>query len=236
MLPTITLGTLRISTYWLMFVMGVCAMGVLMMRRREFYGFRILKALLFTLLLAVCGIAGARLLYILENWQEALEDGLTLGGGVSFFGSVFLIPPLMAALGLLFGLKPGQTLDACAPCVAVMIALIRFGCFLNGCCGGWEAVLGNVRFHWPTQALESMGDFCILALLLRMEEQNAHPGKRYAVFLVGYGILRFFVEFLRNTPKEWLGLGHGHWFAILSVLIGMGILSREKRPQKNGYL
>lgn len=230
MLPTITIGTLRVSTYWLMFAVGVCSMGALMIRRRGHYNLSILETLLVTLLLAICGVTGTKLLYILENWREVVESGLTLGG-MSFFGAVFLIPPLMTVLGRLFGLKPGQSLDACAPCVAVMIACMRFGCFLNGCCGGWEMALKSVRFHWPTQAMESIGDFCILGLLLQMEETAAHPGRRYAVFLVGYGILRFFVEFLRDTPKEWLGLGHGQWFAIAGCLMGGAALLREEKEQ-----
>lgn len=224
MLPTMTIGMLQISTYWLMFVVGGCSMGVLMVRRRVRYSLSVSKALLFALLLAVCGLAGAKLLCFLENGF--------VWGGVSFFGSVFLIPPLMGLLGRLFGLRPGQSLDACTPCVAIMIAFMRFGCFLNGCCGGWEMALGGFRFHWPTQAMESIGDFCILGMLLQMEERDAHPGKRYAVFLVGYGVLRFFVEFLRDTPKEWLGLGHGQWFAVLGCLIGAAVLFRETKHVK----
>lgn len=228
MLPEIYISSLNISTYWLMFAVGVFTMGVLTVRRRERYALSVPKALLFTLLLAVCGVMGTKLLYILENWREVVENGLTLGG-LSFFGAVFLIPPLMAVLGLPLGLKPGWSLDACAPCVAVMIACMRVGCFLSGCCGGWEMTLGNFHFHWPTQAMESLGDFCILGLLLQMEGRDAHPGKRYAVFLVGYGLLRFFVEFLRDTPKDWLGLAHGQWFAILGGLVGAAVLLREHK-------
>ena len=225
MLPTVIIGTLHISTYWTMYVLGGLSMGCLLTRHRDRYSLSVPKALLFTLLLALCGLTGAKLLCFLENGF--------VWGGVSFFGSVFLIPPLMGLLGLLFGLRPGQSLDACAPCVAVMIAFMRFGCFLNGCCGGWEMVLGDFRFFWPTQAMESVGDFCILALLLRMEVQNAHPGNRYAVFMTAYGILRFFVEFLRDTPKEWLGLGHGQWFAVISCLIGGALLLRERKAEKS---
>ena len=126
MLSTVIIGTLHISTYWTMYVLGGLSMGYLLVRHRDRYSLSVPKALLFTLLLALCGLTGAKLLCFLENGF--------VWGGVSFFGSVFLIPPLMGLLGLLFGLRPGQSLDACAPCVAVMIAFMRFGCFLNGCC------------------------------------------------------------------------------------------------------
>lgn len=230
MLPIITIGEVKVSTYWLMFTVGVCSMGALMLRRRETYSLTRVQALLFTLLLTVCGLAGTKLLYILENWRETVENGLTLGGQ-SFFGAVFLIPVLMALLGRLFSLPPGRSLDACAPCVASMIGFMRMGCFFNGCCGGWEAAVGSVHFHWPTQAVESLGDFCLLGLLLHMEEQERHPGRRYALFLLGYGVLRFFVEFLRDTEKDWLALGHGQWFALAGCLIGAALLLRETKTE-----
>ena len=231
MMPTIIFGSVTISTYWMMFVIGLLGMGALTVCHRGWYGLTAGKAVVFTLLLAVCGLLGTKALYVLENWRETLENGLTLGGQ-SFFGAVFLIPPLMGLAGLLLGLKPGRSLDACAPSVAVMIACMRVGCFFNGCCGGWEASFGEVRFRWPTQAMESTGDFLILGLLLQMEGRDAHPGRRYAVFMAAYGVLRFFVEFLRDTPKDWLGLGHGQWFALLSILIGGAMLLLEKRNGK----
>ena len=231
MLSTITIGALHISTYWLMLFVGICSMSALMVRRRTRYSLSVSKALLFALLLTVCGITGTKLLYILENWRETVENGLALGG-MSFFGAVFLIPPLMVLLGRWFGLRPGQSLDACAPCVAVMIACMRVGCFLNGCCGGWEMTLGDLCFPWPAQAMESIGDFYILSLLLKMEEQDTHPERLYAVFLVGYGILRFFVEFFRDTPKEWLGFSHGQWFSVLGCLIGAAMLLERRNRVK----
>ena len=231
MMPAIVLGGVTLSTYWLMFAAGLAGMAALMVRSRGRYGLSAGKAAAFALVLAVCGLLGTKVLYVLENWRETLENGLTLGGQ-SFFGAVFLIPPLMGAAGLLFGLAPGRSLDACAPCVAVMIACMRVGCFFNGCCGGWEMTLGGLRFRWPTQAMEGAGDFLLLGLLLQMEGRDAFPRRRYAVFMAGYGVLRFFVEFLRDTPKDWLGFGHGQWFARLSILIGGALLLPEKRKRK----
>lgn len=231
MLPVIALGRLQISSYWSMFVVGVCSMGALMLRRGRAYGFSPRRALALTLMLTVCGLLGTKLLYILENWRETVENGVTLGGQ-SFFGAVFLIPLLMPLGGSLLGISPARTLDACAPCVASIIGFMRMGCFLNGCCGGWEMTLGSLRFLWPAQAIESLGDFLILGFLLWQEEANAHQGRRYAVFMAYYGILRFFVEFCRDTPKDWLGLSHGQWFALLAVLLGGTVLLREKQVAK----
>ena len=159
------------------------------------------------------GVAGCKLLYILEHLGEPITVG-----GFSFFGAVFLVPPLMALFGLLFRLKPTESINASAPCVNAMIGTIRVGCFLNGCCGGWTLANG---FRWPTQALESVGDFVILFRLLNREEK----GDRflYPRFMLAYSILRFLIEFLRDTPKDWLRLSHGQWFAIAAALIAVTV-------------
>ena len=223
MLPTITLFTKSISTYYLVMLLGYCAMGALMHRRRERYGLSAWQAASFTTALMVSGVLGCKVLYVLQNLAEVRTHGLT-AGGFSFFGAVFLIPPLMAAFGLALGLRPARSLDAAAPCVALMIAMMRVGCFLNGCCGGWVTGWG---FRWPTQAMESVGDFAILSWLLTVEDRGGRG--LYPRFLVSYGAMRFCIEFLRDTEKAYLRLSDGQWCALAAVLIGAWALQRGRR-------
>lgn len=197
---------------------GFLVMLWLMLRRRARFGLGAGKAVLFTALVMLSGLIGCKLLYILENLRDTLEYGVTLGG-FSFFGAVFLVPPLMALFGLPMGLRPARSLDASAPCVCAMVGTIRVGCFLNGCCGGWTTASG---FTWPTQAMESIGDFIILFWLLSREEKGGD--RLYPRFMLAYGALRFLIEFLRDTPKDWLRLSHGQWFSAAAVLIGAAVV------------
>lgn len=217
----ISVGGIEISTYWLMLILGMVGMFVCACLRRERFGLNRRKCVAFTVLLTIIGVLGAMLLYFLESGSF---------GGVSFYGSVILIPLLMPLVGLLFRLKPGQTMDLCGPCVAIMIGCLRINCFLSGCCGGWEACIGSFCFHWPTQFIDSVADFAILAWLLQIEEKQPHSGKLYPMFMMAYSIMRFFLEFLRDTSKDWLYLSHGQWFALASILIGyvwMMLLKRK---------
>ena len=113
-----------------------------------------------------------------------------------------------------------------------MIGVMRFGCFLNGCCGGIQAKIFGQRFQWPTQALESIGDFVILLWLLNLEENKETEGKLYPRFLLTYGILRFIIEFLRDTPKDWLYLSHGQWFSLIAVGIALLCRVHDKAAKK----
>ena len=206
-------------------------MGIIMLHNRFRYNLSAVQALVFTVFITFFGLSGTKVLGALQNWEEVRIKGLS-AAGLSFFGAVFLIPVGMSLVAGFFRMKKADALDASAPCLASMIGFMRFGCFFAGCCGGWEAELLGLRFRWPTQAMESIGDFLVLGLILQMEERNLNPGKRYAVFLIGYGILRFFIEFLRDTEKGIFGLGDGQWLAVLGILIGIFVLLRNTGKQK----
>lgn len=224
MLPELHIFGTDISTYYMMMFLGFLLMTALMVRRRAQYDLNVYQAVLLSGCIMFSGVLGCKILYILENWGEPI----TLGG-FSFFGAVFLVPIFMPLFGALFKLKPSQSINASAPCVCAMIGTIRVGCFLSGCCGGWALPNG---FRFPTQAMESIGDFMILYWLLDSEEKGKQ--KLYLRFMLAYGILRFLVEFLRDTPKDWLGLSHGHWFAIAAGTVGaVALASGKKRGMGN---
>lgn len=220
MIPVIKLGFVEISTYWLMLGAGAVGMLVCLLQRKGRFRLSIVQCVLFTCLLTVVGFSGAKLLYILENIRDTIENGISLGG-VSFFGSVFLIPILMPLVGKAFRLDRRETMDICGPCVAIMIGCMRFGCFMQGCCGGWLAHIGEMYFFWPTQPVESICDFLILLWLIRKEEDPRYHGKLYPQFMVLYGCIRFVIEFFRDTPKVWLYLSHGQWFSLIAIATGL---------------
>lgn len=202
------------------------------LRRRRQLGLNVFSSILFAALLTVCGIAGARLLFILENLDD-LSNAIS-GSGVSFFGSVYLIPIVMPLIGRLFRMKGKTTLDLCAPCVAIMIACIRIGCLLGGCCGGWVVYIGNTYFAWPTQIMESIGDFLIFLWLGKLHRQRHHEGKLYPYLMISYSVLRFFIEFLRYSPEKWLIFSAGHAFAVIAIIaavLWLRIITR-KEPTK----
>lgn len=226
MISAIKIGSFEIPVYWLMLTLGTLGMMLCAVNRRERFALKNWQCILFSLLLTVVGVTGAMLLYFLETGTF---------GGVSFYGSVFLIPLLMPLVGLLFRLRPGQTMDLCGPCVAIMIGCMRFGCFLTGCCGGWTVCFGNYCFAWPTQMMDSIGDFAILTVLLQMEGKPLQNGRLYPMFMMLYSAMRFFLEFLRDTPKNWLSMSNGQWFAVVAMAVGYTWWLAIKRQNENEY-
>lgn len=200
-------------------------MLVLMIVRRKRYSLSVVKCILYTLLLLITGIAGAKLLFFFES-------GLKSFSGMSFFGAVYLVLLLMPLVGFAFKLKPADSLDACAPCVAAIVGFQRFGCFCAGCCGGIS--IGASGMVWPTQLMEGFGDMAILCFLLTMEGKKLNRGRGYPSFLIIYGMMRFVIEFVRDTSKDWLGLSHGQWFSIAGIGIALLMIIGDMAWRKQG--
>ncbi|MBQ8325027.1 MAG: prolipoprotein diacylglyceryl transferase [Clostridia bacterium] len=211
--------------YYFFLGMGAIAMLVLMLARRGAYSLSIMQSTIYTLLLLITGIAGAKLLFFFECGMESFS-------GMSFFGAVYLVLLAMPLIGALFKLKPKDSLDACAPCVAAIVGFQRFGCFCAGCCGGIP--IGNTAMVWPTQLMEGLGDMLILFFLLFVEKNEKFRGKSYPAFLISYGIMRFAIEFVRDTAKDWLGLSHGQWFSIVGICIALLMLGGDTRWRNQG--
>lgn len=232
MLPYIHIGQVKIPTYYSAMILGFVMMIVFMLlpKRREKYGLSRGKAVVFATMELIFGVLGCKILYILENINLVQKNGLTFGG-FSFYGSVFLIPPMMLLVGKLLGLSSRDSLDNSAICILAMLGTIRLGCFLNGCCGGRVFSIGDFYFTFPTQLMECIVDFAILYLLLKWEKEGVAHGFIYPRFLLFYGSVRFLLEFLRNTPKDWLYFSHAQWFSAAAILIGVlfEIVLRKQR-------
>jgi prolipoprotein diacylglyceryltransferase len=101
----------------------------------------------------VCGLVGARVLYMIQyaNQFPDKSPAALIGaffqiwrGGIIFYGSAL---GGAAGYGLFYwfvlrrlGVKTWQLADAVAPILALGLAIGRIGCYLNGCCWGQVAV------------------------------------------------------------------------------------------------
>ena len=204
------------NAYSVLLLFGGISVIALMILRRQRYSLSVWKAGILGLALMIFAVVGAKLLYILESKGDTT--------GMSLFGAVFLVLFCIPLISRFFSLSGNEALDACAPCGASVIGFVRFGCYLAGCCGGWYTTIAGRVFQWPTQLIESLCDFAILGLLLQMEQKEHKKGSLYAWFLILYCASRFLIEFLRDTPKDWLGMSHGQWFALIGIALGLGVL------------
>lgn len=105
------------------------------------------------LVLFLAGLAGARLLYMVQYrhqfagkswWELGLEFFKIWNGGIVFYGSLLcgiLAFLLFHRLVLRrFRVNLWQLADVVAPLLALGLAIGRIGCYLNGCCWGQVAI------------------------------------------------------------------------------------------------
>ncbi len=210
-------GGKKISLYWSAHIIGLIGMILLCWFRRKRYGYSKAFSVITALLLAVMGFIGAKLLYIIENLHKVTEKGISMNG-VSFFGTVFFMPLALLIIAKIAKTDYKPYLDYCTPSGILMLTCIRTGCFLNGCCKGVFFWYKNRPVIFPSQLLECVLDL-ILLYIIYAKQDKVQEGSLYVIFMGGYGILRFIVEFTRDTNVTAVGLSNGHIFSIICIAI-----------------
>lgn len=227
---SIKIANMKISLYWSAYIIGIALMAVLCMSRRKLCKLSIAKSITTAILLVVFGFIGAKILFLLEN-RTALQQGEIQmeWGGVSFFGTVFFMPIVIPIAGKFLKIEPFTYLDFCTPAGILMLACIRCGCFMGGCCRGIIVWVIQKPLIFPVQLMESMLDLFLLNYILKLEKKHQFEHGRYVIFMGGYGAIRFLLEFIRDTPKKLLGLSNGQAFSVVCMVIAIGYLIAKRR-------
>ncbi|WP_142278057.1 prolipoprotein diacylglyceryl transferase family protein, partial [Mycobacterium avium] len=59
----------------------------------------------------------------------------------------------------------------------------------------------------------------MFGILLWQRTRVTHPGKLFIIYVAGYAMFRFFVEFVRANDTVWLGLTRPQWFLLPSLVV-----------------
>lgn len=190
----------------------------------------------------VCGVLGARMLYVLEHvsefrreWGSVLalwQGGLTLYGGMvaGVFGGLLMARRLQLPLWV--------TADALAPSLAIGGAIGRVGCFLNGCCYGrpthlpWGVTFpsdsfagldfGNAKIH-PSQLYFSLAGLILFAITWALRRRMGTAGTLFWFSLMIYGLMRIPLDFTRAYEPETAFLTIGGLDIVESQLSSLAI-------------
>lgn len=197
------------------------------------------------------GVLGSRLGYViqypaiyLKNPLQILnlrEGGLTVVGGVLFTMGALWVGLRRKRVSIL------NMFDFLAGPLLVGMAFGRLGCFAHGCCHGtlcdlpWAVtfppgVLGSEPAgpRHPAQLYEMGADLMLLALINWQLPRLKFAGQNFYTFLLGYGLVRFFDEFIKENNVFWHGLSSYQWASLGMALVGLlGFLGLFGRPPVN---
>lgn len=233
-------GPITIYWYGIAYMVGAIIVACMMYRTQKRWGMDLsIDDLMSVVVSAVFGLLiGARLFYALfySNGyflSHPLEIIVGVNGqgisGMSFHGG--LVGGIAGGLIACRYLKLSAWTIADLAFIGVPLALCLGRCanFVNGELWGkptdlpWGVVFGGTAGNMPRHPsqlyealLEGIVLFAVLFVLSR-RKQTLPQGAYMGVFILGYGIVRFLVEFVR-VPDAQLGYLAGGWLTMGQVL------------------
>jgi len=235
------LGPIKIYSFGVMTAIGFLVSTLWFLKRCKQKGDD--PDLFFNLALGlfISGIIGARLFYVLQHldWYQRrpLEIFLIQGGGLVAHGGVLLALLFGAAFTRWKKISFWKAADLVVPFWALGHAFGRIGCFLNGCCYGSPSTLPfalrvpgtPLRIH-PVQLYESLGLFVLFGGLLVADRLRLKEGGVFGLYLAGYGLLRFWTEFVRGDQERFLlGMTLPQWMSLAFLWVGLFLVISRKQ-------
>jgi phosphatidylglycerol:prolipoprotein diacylglycerol transferase len=246
----VRVGPFAIRWYGVMYLVGYLvgfriarariARGLVAMTERD------LDALLGYLMAGM--LVGARVFYALvyepgHYLDDPLEFFRLWHGGLSFHGAVLGMTVACVVFARVRRVPFWEVADTLALAGTPGLFLGRLGNFINGELYGrpsrvpWSMVFPSDPLHvprHPSQLYEAIGEGLLLFLLIRTLERRAvargwyRPGLLSAAFLIGYGLVRFLLEFTRQ-PDTQLGLvlgpfSMGQLLSATMIVVGLGLI------------
>jgi phosphatidylglycerol:prolipoprotein diacylglycerol transferase len=184
----------------------------------------------------VVGFGSAAVFQAFYNWIENPAGGFNLGSGITFIGGLiggvacFLLIYLLCRKRYMSKLVDVLSIVPCS--ILIAHGFGRIGCFFAGCCHGKETdfFLGVKFPHLPnpvhpTQLYEAAFLFIMFGICfwLVMKKDFKH---NLSVYLISYGIFRFFNEYLRGDDRGELVsiVSPSQFWSILMVIAGILVI------------
>ncbi|MBN2308805.1 MAG: prolipoprotein diacylglyceryl transferase [Candidatus Hydrogenedentes bacterium] len=207
-------------------------------------------------------ILGAKAFYIVQYdspWH-VWRAFLLWGGGLVYYGGLAGGVAAVAVYLRIRRIPLVKALDIMAVYLPLGQAITRVGCFLNGCCYGTESSLpwavrfppGSVAFAkhvnaglvdpaaghsltvHPAQLYMVAGLLIVFAVAKVVLHRKQHDGAVLFTYLLLYGVLRFFVEFVRGDNAR--SVAHLTVYQVISLglIVGGGaaLLWLRRRPPR----
>jgi phosphatidylglycerol---prolipoprotein diacylglyceryl transferase len=243
--PEIELGPLTLQTFGICFAAAFLAAGALIGVRFRELGKPVDWAYEMGFAALVGGIIGARVDWLIQNWDEASEDllgNIFSGSGLVWFGGL-----IGGALGVFLwawyrGYLNTQLLDVAAPALALGYAVGRIGCQLSGdgdygkeWDGPWamsypDGTVPTTEDVHPTPIYETLAMGAVAFVLWRLRNRLT-GGLLFALYLLLAGLERFLVEFLRRNDDVALGLTQAQLISVgMIVAGGIWLAHGRRRP------
>lgn len=198
---------------------------IIMYNRAERHGIdkeRILDIVIFAI---PAGVIGARLYYVLSNWDFYHGDIYKIldirSGGLAIHGGLIAGFIVAALLFRRYSIRPLNGLDLAIPTVALAQSIGRWGNYFNQEAYGsptnlpWAISIDGVMVH-PTFLYESIWCLFLFFFLSYLDKKRRFEGQIFLIYGILYSAERFFVEALRTDS---LMIGSFKTAQLVSILV-----------------
>ena len=234
MLPEIDIGPLTLQTFGICFAAAFLAAGAVVWRRLDELGKPVDWAYEMGFAALIGGLVGARLNFVIENYDSVKDDllgNIFTGSGLVWYGGA-----IGGAIAVLLwawwrGFLSLALLDLAAPALAIGYAIGRCGCQLSGdgdygkdWDGPWAMAYPDgtepidTPVH-PTPVYETLA-MGLVALVLWQLRDRLTNGLLFALYLLLSGTERFLVEFVRRNEDVALGLTQAQLISLVMMIAG----------------
>ena len=246
----VNIGFLHLHTYGACMAVGFFLCWTLVERLS---GRKDISTFVMTLMLS--GVVGGRAAYVVEHWStqfaERPFDVIRIDqGGLMFYGGLIMAVIVFFAWCIAKREHPLPLADLFCTVIPLGHACGRIGCFFYGCCYGrdsdaWCAVtFPKFSPSWhehgqrmvsvlPTQLFEAAALLVLFAVLIAIYLRYRRG--TFAAYLIGYGMIRFALEYLRGDPRAaFWGLSIGQVISVALVALGVAVLAFVVRTRGDG--
>ncbi len=212
---------LEIRSYGVLIAIGFLLMIPLIIKQAKKEGIQSNTIIDLAFWSLLCGLIGARLLFIITNLSEYIKEPLRVfaiwEGGLVFYGGLIAGAITLIICSRKKNIPVWKMLDIGAPGVAFTHMFGRLGCLMAGCCYGKPTHLPwGIKFQnpdsfarpldtpvHPTQLYEATALFFIFCFLyFFLNKKKKFDGQVVLTYLFLYSIIRFFVEFFRGDESR----------------------------------
>lgn len=204
-----------------------------------------------SVLAVVGGLIGSKLLFVLVSLRSIIENSIPLEGiikgGFVFYGGLLGGIAGVFTYTKKFRIQASHITDILATVLPLGHAVGRVGCHFGGCCYGMEYdglfsvtyydTLGSTPLGvglFPVQLLEAVLLLVLFACLLIVYKKTKDMGVATVVYLYGYAVIRFLLEFLRGDKERGalLGLSTSQIISVVIVCIVSFVIVRGRKRER----
>ena len=247
-------GNFEIRWYAIFILVGTL-LGIFLLKK-ESSRFNINSDFIFNMCFwtIIFGLIGARIYYVLFNWSYYSHNPGEIiqiwQGGLAIHGGILLGLLTIFLYTKTYNARTIRYLDFVVLALPLAQAIGRWGNFFNSEAHGAATTLAHLQslhipkfiidgmyiegvYYTPTFLYESIMCFILfIGLMILKRGRYRKVGTLTAVYLIGYGIIRFFIETSRTDALMLAGFKMAQIVSIIMIIIGIIIIYRNLRKNR----